>query len=97
MYSSSGFWAPSCEDRGNTIHDGVNIRPVDCRMMFFGGTFGIATIIALIRHFLKGRPFEAGAFIGQAIIIWFIVMAAAVVLFLGWCFLALSSIHGPIN
>jgi hypothetical protein len=66
-------------------------------MIFFGTTLVIALIIALVRNRLKGRPFDTGAFIGQVIIVWLIVMAAAVVLFLGWCVLALSGIHGPIN
>ena len=82
---------------GGTVWRIVNCELAGNRMIFFGGTFVVALVIALIRHFLKGRPFEASAFMSQIVIIWFIVMVAAVVLFLGWCFLALSSIHGPIN
>jgi hypothetical protein len=65
-------------------------------MIFFGITFVVALAIAAIMHGLKKRPFDS-SFIGRVIITWLIVMAAAVVLFLGFCFLALSGIHGPIN
>ena len=64
--------------------------------MFFFITLIIAALIAGVTHMLKGQSFD-GTFIRRLLVTWVIVMAASVVLFLGWCFIALSQMHGPIN
>ncbi|HNB28593.1 MAG TPA: hypothetical protein PLR41_16620 [Alphaproteobacteria bacterium] len=59
-------------------------------MLFFLVTLLVAAAITGGRLLFVKETFDFGKFVARTIVTWLIVMAVVLVLFLGWCFLALS-------
>ena len=66
-------------------------------MLFFVATLLVAAAITGGRLLFVKEAFDFGRFVERTIVTWLIVMAVVLVLFFGWCFLALNSYHGPWN
>jgi len=60
-------------------------------MQFFLVTLLLAAAITGGRLLFVKETFNFEKFIGRTIVTWVIVMAVALVLFLGWCFLTFNS------
>ncbi len=60
-------------------------------MLFFLVTLLVAAAITGGRLLFVKETFDFEKFAARTVITWLIVMAVILVLFLGWCFLALSS------
>ncbi len=60
-------------------------------MLFFLVTLLVAAAITGGRLLFVKETFDLGKFFARTIVTWLIVMAVVLVLFFGWCFLALNS------